>query len=51
MDHDQFVEALVTTRLDDQRGLNDADAVGIFLFPLAQDLILTRDDERVKQII
>src|SRR5688500_12345648 len=51
MDHDEFIETLVTTGLDHQRRIDDADSVRVFAFPLAQDLILARDDERMKDVV
>src|ERR1041385_3461962 len=51
MDHDQFIEALVTTRFDHQSSVYDADAVRILGLPVPQDLILARDDERMKNVI
>jgi ABC-2 type transport system permease protein len=38
-------------RLDHQRCVDNADAVRVFAFPLAHDLILTRDNKWVKNVI
>src|SRR5688572_32318719 len=51
MDDDQLVEPFITTRLDHQCGIDDCDPVWIFAFPFAQDLVLTRDDERMQDVV
>ena len=51
VDHDQFIEPSIPTRFDHQRGVDNADTLRIFAFPLAHDFVLARDDERMKNVV
>src|ERR1051325_3288524 len=51
MDHDQFIKAAVTPRLNHQCRIDDTDASRILNLPLAQDFVLARDDEGMKNVI
>ena len=37
--------------IDHQRGVDDPDALWIFAFPVAHDVVLSRDDERMKNLV